>query len=255
MSSLLVLNEKDCQGLAWRPPVDLAFAAQKVLVPLHAGELSQAAATMPLAFTRLGSSWRLVGVCGLQSGHNLFIKKGKWLGQYQPEWLGTWPFEMVSIGTKVLVVVDRDSDLVCKQGDSSGEPFFDQNGELALSAHQRVEVLRQSFGRQQATSKALAALAEHGVMTRWPQSLAEKIGLSVDNLYMADEKALAQLSDEAFLALRRSQALPIAYAVNLSVPQTHLLGRLAKVNPGDAEAVDLDALFGEDDDDLSFSFS
>ena len=49
MSSPLVLSPKECQGKAWHPPVDASFAAQQALLPLHAGELAKAAASMPLA--------------------------------------------------------------------------------------------------------------------------------------------------------------------------------------------------------------
>lgn len=89
MPNPLVLSPKECQGKTWHPPVDLAFAAEQALLPLHAGELAKAAATMPLALVKEGREWRLVGVCGLETGHNLFIKDGKWLGNYRPAWLST----------------------------------------------------------------------------------------------------------------------------------------------------------------------
>jgi len=76
----------------------------------------------------------------------------------------------------------------------------------------------------------------------------------VPNLYMVDELALSQLAEEVFLTLRTAQALPIAYALNLSLPQTHLLSRLARVNPGSFTAPEnLDSLF-EGDEDVSFNF-
>ncbi|MBS9402901.1 hypothetical protein KG088_04600 [Halomonas sp. TRM85114] len=65
---------------------------------------------------------------------------------------------------------------------------------------------------------------------------------------------MVQLDDEAFLALRRAQALFIAYAVNLFLPQTHLLSRLARLNPGSVAAPEnLDSFF-DSDEDLSFDF-
>lgn len=71
---------------------------------------------------------------------------------------------------------------------------------------------------------------------------------------MVDEKALSLLDDEAFFALRCVQALPIAYALNLSIPLTHLLASLARMNPAQAEALErLDSVFG-DDEELSFDF-
>ena len=252
MSQPLVLSPKECQGKTWHPPQDLGFAQHRALIPLHAGELAKAAASMPLAVVKDGREWRLVGVCGLEAGHSLFIRQGQWLGHYRPEWLASWPFEIVSVGEKGLVAFDRDSGLLAPEGE--GEPFFDDQGQMTETVATRVEALKAAYRKQQATQKALQALASAGVLTLWPETLRSQLGLSIEGLHMIDEKALAQLDDEAFLALRKAQALPIAYAVNLSIPQTHLLARLARMNPAQAEAPDsLDSFF-EDDEELSFDF-
>jgi hypothetical protein len=253
MPNPLVVTPKECQGLTWHPPVDLAFAASQPLLPLHAGELAKAAATMPLALVKEGREWRLVGVCGLTPGRNLFIKEGKWLGNYRPQWFATYPFEIVALGEKGIVTFERDSGLLDERG--AGEPFFDEQGQMSAAVSARVEALKAAHRKHQATQKALAALARAKVITPWPQAIQEPLGLALDGLHMIDEKALSQLDDETFLALRRAQALPIAYAVNLSIPQTHLLARLARLNPGHVAAPEnLDALFGEGDDELSFDF-
>ena len=98
------------------------------------------------------------------------------------------------------------------------------------------------------------ALAKAKVITPWPEALQSQLGLAINGLHMIDEKALSQLYDETFLSLRKAQALPIAYAVNLSLPQTHLLGRLARLNPGYVTAPEnLDSFF-DNDEDLSFDF-
>lgn len=261
MSIPLVLSPKECQGLTWHSPVDLNFAANKALIPLHAGELAKAAASMPLAAVKEGREWRLVGVCGLESGHNLFIRQGQWLGHYRPEWLASWPFEIVSVGEKGLVAFDRDSDLLGEEGQAGeerAEPFFDDQGQMTDAVATRVEALKAGYRKQQTTQKALQALASAGVLAPWPETLRDQLGLSIEGLHMVDEKALAQLDDEAFLALRKAQALPIAYALNLSIPQTHLLARLARMNPAQAQAQaeapeSLDSFF-EDDEELSFDF-
>ncbi|XKH59381.1 SapC family protein [Halomonas sediminis] len=252
MPNPLVLSPKECQGKTWHPPIDLSFAADKALIPLHAGELAKAAATMPLALIKEAREWRLVGVCGLEPGHNLFIKQGKWLGNYRPAWLSTYPFEIVTVGEKGLVTFDRNSGLL---GAEEGEPFFDENGQMTEAVSERVEALKISHRKHQATQKALSALAKAKIITPWPETLQNQLGLSLDGLHMIDEKALSQLDDETFLSLRKAQALPIAYAVNLSLPQTHLLARLARLNPGNVAAPEnLDAVFGEDDEELNFDF-
>lgn len=248
MPNPLVLSPKECQGKTWHPPVDLAFAAEKALIPLHAGELAKAAATMPLALMKEGREWRLVGVCGIE---NLFVKDGKWLGNYTPAWLSTWPFAVVAVGEKGLVTFDCDSGLL---GAEEGEPFFDEQGQMTEAVATRIEALKISHRKHQATQKALSALAKAKVITPWPETLQSQLGLSINGLHMIDEKALSQLDDETFLSLRKAQALPIAYAVNLSLPQTHLLARLARLNPGSVAAPEnLDSFF-EDDEELSFAF-
>lgn len=252
MPNPLVLSPKECQGKTWHPPVDLSFAADKALIPLHAGELAKAAATMPLALIKEHREWRLVGVCGIETGHNLFIKDVKWLGNYKPAWLSSWPFAVVTVGEKGIVTFDRDSGLLAEE--SAGEPFFDAGGQMSDAVSTRVEALKAAHGKHQATQKAIAALAKAKVVTPWPHAIQEQLGLAIDGLHMIDEKALSQLDDETFLSLRKSQALPIAYALNLSIPQTHLLARLSRLNPGSVAAPEnLDDFF-EGDEELSFDF-
>ncbi|NWO11396.1 hypothetical protein HLV40_13430 [Chromohalobacter salexigens] len=252
MSTPLVLSPKECQGLTWHPPHDLGFATDKALIPLHAGELAKAAATMPVALLKESHEWRLVGVCGIEPGHNMFIKNGKWLGHYRPEWLSSYPFEIVTVGDKGLVTFDRDSGLL--DDDGAGEPYFDEQGQMTEAVATRVEVLKAAHLKQQTTQKALSVLAKAKVITPWPEALKSQLDLSIDGLHMVDERALSQLDDEAFLALRKAQALPIAYAVNLSIPQTHLLARLARLNPGSVAAPESLDDFFEGDEELSFDF-
>jgi hypothetical protein len=253
MSKPLVLSPKECQGKTWHPPQDLGFAAAQALLPLHAGELAKAAASLPLALVKEGREWRLVGVCGLETGHNLFIKDGKWLGNYRPAWLAAYPFDIVAVGEKGILTFDRDSGLEDPHG--AGEPFFDEQGQMKEAVATRVETLKAAHAKQQASQKAIQALAKAKVITPWPEALTSQLGLAIDGLHMIDERALSQLDDEAFLALRKAQALPIAYALNLSIPQTHLLARLSRLNPGSVAAPEnLDELFGEGDDELTFDF-
>lgn len=253
MPNPLIVSPKTCQGLSWFPPTDVAFAAREPLIPLHAGELANAAATMPLAVVQVDKRWRLVGVCGTAEGHNLFVRDGKWLGVYTPQWVKTWPMDIIEIGDKGVMALDRDSG-VLGSGDDSGEPFFTEDGQPAAALAERLARLKANFPKQRTTEKALAALASAEVFTPWPDSVTQPLGLALKGLHMVDEKALAAVSDETFLALRRSQALPIAYALNLSLAQTHLLTRLARVNAPVGETPEsLDHVFG-DDDELSFDF-
>lgn len=251
MPNPLVISPKECWGLTWHPPIDLSFAAETVLLPLHAGEMAKAAASMPLALVKQGREWQLVGVCGLEPAHNLFIKQGQWLGHYRPQWLATWPFAVTQVGEKSLVTFERDSGLLDAEG---GEPFFDAEDQPSGRTAEVIATLKANHGKRQRTRDALSALQRAGVITPWPETLQSQLGMSVPGLHMVDERALAELDDEAFLALRKAQALPIAYAVNLSLSQSHLLTRLARVNSGKAPVEEnLDNFFG-DDEELTFDF-
>ena len=231
MATFLALSPKDCEGKGWLVPHDLSHLQAHVLIPLHAGELAKAAASMPLAVVKQGAEWQLVGVCGLAEQRNLFINNGQWVGHYRPDWLSIYPFRIMSVGDKGFVVADTTSGLVVEGG---GEPFFDESGQLSAAVAERVEMLKAKRGLQATTSKALEALHQAGVLTPWPENLKSSLGMAIDGLHMLDERALAQLDDEAFLKLRQAQALPVAYALNFSIHQAHLLLRLAKLHGRDA---------------------
>lgn len=257
MPTPLVLSPNDCQGKSWHPPQNLAFAQHRPLIPLHVGELAKAAAAMPLAAVKEGREWRLVGVCGLEPGHNLFVRQSQWLGHHRPEWLASWPFEIVTVGEKGLVTFDLDSGLLSEGehvGEERAEPFFDAERQMTEAVSTRVGALKTAYRKQQATRKALSALSGAGVLAPWPETLRSQLGLTLEGLHMLDENALSRLDDEAFLSLRKAQALPVAYALNLSISQTHLLARLARMNPGSVAVPEsLDSFF-EDDEELSFDF-
>ena len=253
MSTPLVLTPTACQGKTWHPPVDLQYAAGQPLIPLHMWELAKAAASMPLALVRKDDEWQLVAVCGLTPGHNLFIGQGKWAGNYQPEWLASYPFGIYAVGDRGVVTFAQESGLLAERG--LGEPFYDAQGQMLPAVATRVAALKENFPKYQKTGQLLKALAAAGVITPWPKSLTDSLGMTIEGLHMIDERALAELDDAVFLKLRKAQALAPAYAINLSLPQAHLLTRLARINPPASAAVDLDELFGDDDDSLSFDFN
>lgn len=248
----LVLRPEECRHYSWHPPQDFSFARQQALVPLHAGELARAAAAMPLAIVSRQRQWQLVGVCGTEPGHNLFVKDGRWLGHYQPQWLASHPFESLTVGRQSLVIVSRQNDLVDAAG--AGDSFFSADGQMTPAVAQRVEAVKTTHRQRQATQQALEALAAARLLAPWPRALQSRLGMAHEGLYCIDEPALATLSDAAFLELRRAGALPLAYAVNVSLSQSHLLTRLERINPARFDAPEhLESFFGEDED-LSFDF-
>lgn len=249
MNNFLPVSPRECQGLTWLPPADCLFAFEQPLLTLTAAEMGMAAASMPLALVKRGrpARWELVAVCGLHSDRNLFVDgQGRWLGQYRPQSLNHWPFSMMRLSGRdqALLLFDRDSGLLREDG--TGEPFFDDEGKPSSVLAQMLEQLKQVEARKGATEAAIQALASAGLLTPWPETVVEQTGLTIEGLHCVDERALAALDDTAFMALRR--ALPVAYGVNFSLYQTHLLARLARLQGGAAApaGVTYEDVFGEE---------
>ena len=251
MRDPLIVSFKECQRLRWSPPEDVAFGQEFALVPLTVAELSAAACSMPLALLKQKEGWSLVGVCGVEPGHNLFVRNGQWLGAYKPNWLQNWPFDFIMVREKAFLVFDKASGALVTEG---GEPFFEDEHTMGPTLSLIADRMRPLARLIQQTSKAIQLLNSAGVLVPWPDSVRKRVdGFSVSGLYMLDEKALAGLDDQAFLGLRSCGALALGYAVNLSVGQTHILSRLQKLNPPAKpdDIADLESFF-EEDDNLSF---
>jgi hypothetical protein len=254
MSNRFVVSAKECEGLRWQRPGNMAFAASKPLLPLHIGELAGAATSMPMAFTQNEGVWQLVAVCGHTAKHNLFVRDGTWLGAYTPQTLEDWPFELVWVGERGFITFDKTSGALVEKG---GDSFFDLEGNMSEALAAVKQRLQASAPKLQATTKAITALHAARVMAPWAENLTARFGdFEFSDLFYMDEQALAKLDDNEFLALRRNGALALGYAVNVSLGQIHVLERLIKLNPtpsraGTNPADDLEAFF-EGDDNLSF---
>lgn len=250
------LNPKHADKFTWIPPADLEYIAGQPIVPIHAGELAMAASTMPLALAQIEGEWNLVAVAGLQPQHNLFVKNGKWLGRYQPASVATYDFDMQTVAGMMLLRFNTAGKLSANPGAAGAESMYDAQGQLTPRVAAIQDTLKKITPLLAVTRQAVQALADAGVLQPWTEQLKQGLGMKLDGLYLVDEAALARLSPESFLKLREARALGIAYAVNLSIFQGHLLKRLDKHNPAVDSPADVDTLFGEnlDDDTLKFDF-
>lgn len=251
------LNANKADAFYWIPPTDVEHVAGQPLLPLHAGELAMAATTMPVALAQIDGQWNLVAVAGLQPQHNLFVQNGNWIGRYQPACIATYDFDMQVVSELMLLRFNTAGKLSANAGAVGAEPMYDANKQLSP----KVAAIRQQLIKNTPlythTQKAAQALADAGVLTPWPEKLSNQVGMKLQGLYHVNEATLARLSDESFLKLRQAKALGIAYAVNLSLFQSHLLVRLNKHNPAVDSPEDVDTLFNEgdnDDDILRFDY-
>ena len=101
--------------------------------------------------------------------------------------------------------------------------------EITPALKKNLDFVSRVAQNRAATDTAVTTLAEAGVITDWPVTLsAPDQKRPVKGLYRIDEEKLNQLADESFLALRKSQALAIAYGQLLSMGNIQKLGKLAQ---------------------------
>lgn len=202
-----------------REQADFGFVSGAVTVALAASELPAACSEYPCVMARQSDgSLSLLAVTGLQAGHNLFVGPDKrWLGQYLPATLATWPFRLVREGAdegRFLVAVDPQA-LSASQGD----PLFGADGQESPWLLERLQQLTQTDAALHETGRLLAALDEAGVLAeRSLQAvLPDGRDLELNGFMAVDELRLQALPEATVHALHVQGALSLAYLHLLSL--------------------------------------
>jgi hypothetical protein len=228
---LTVITKEQFSGKAWRRHSSYAFAAGGNLIPLVITELAQAVPAMPLGFVQRGEGFHLVAVTAPQPGANLFVAPdGRWLGAYVPAAVRGYPFRLLKPQGRAdsVLCIDEASGVVVEAG--KGETFFDEDGQPGKALKGVFELLSQVERSRIATQAAVDALTAAKLVQPWPLNIKRgEQNIPVNGLFRIDEPALNALSNKAFLALRRSGALPVAYAQLLSMNQMGVLQRLLQI--------------------------
>lgn len=239
----------------WQRFTDYHFANQIPTAQIVAAELGQAVRSLPLAFLKQQENFTLTAVMGLDPSLNLYVAHdGRWLGGYVPSIFRGYPFRLLRAQERDdhILCVDQDSGLI--SDDPSGEPLFDSSGELSQPVRDVLNFLSQVEQNRTVTDLAVSELAEAGLITEWPLKVkAGEEERQVTGLYMVDEAKLNSIDDQTFLHLRKTQALPIAYAQLLSMSNIQIFDKLAKIREQmdmqqqQDTALDAGLYIGEDD--------
>ncbi|TXM65490.1 SapC family protein [Methylobacterium sp. WL120] len=229
MRALEVLSYSRHGSMKWRRSQNYIFAAHTNLVGLAAAELSQAALAFPLTFVQEAGHWSLCALLGLFSDQNLYVDgQGGWRGAYVPANLRAHPFHLGWDGPSgVTLCVDEASGLITQDG--TGEAIFDGTGGLVRPVADVWIFLAQTAKSILSLEKVCSQLAEARLLVPWAITLETPGGgLTVPGLHRLDEAALSGLDDDAFTQLRRTGALPVAYAQLLSMNNLTQLAQLAQ---------------------------
>jgi hypothetical protein len=187
---------------------------------------------MPIAIVEMSGQLLPVAVLSLEAGVNAFVAPdGRWLAPYVPVLFQTYPFRLLrQDGTdQYSLWVDVDAEHL---GDSaaSTELYYDQEGKLAPGLKATFDLLVTFEQNRISTGVALAALAEEGVLCPWEIKVnAGDKETIVRGLQRVDETALGRLEDAAFLRLRKSHAISIAYAQLLSMGHLAIFSQLKQL--------------------------
>ena len=148
-----------------------------------------------------------------------------------PQHCGAYPFRLVrpQDSEQLALCIDEDSGLVA-DADEQGENFFTADGKPSPSVATLMEFLRQIEANRVATDLAMASLAEAGVIEPWPLEVdVDGKKTTLGGLHRIKEAALGGLEDEAFLKLRKTSGLPLAYAQLMSMGQLGRFDQLTKL--------------------------
>lgn len=191
-------------------PLDFARGAHAV--PLNTVEFNFALKHYPIVFAGTETPMP-VAVLGMQEKENLFVTQdGKWTDSvYIPAYIRRYPFifGQNQDQSQLTLCIDRESPLV---GDKADFPFFNE-GQATDTVNKAVEFCKTFHQHHLATQrfgtivKDLDLFTNQQVTMRGPDGDQYVVGT-----YLAiDENKFNELTDEQFLSLRKSGALPFIF--------------------------------------------
>jgi len=239
MSQFNAISKGRHTGCSWRRFHGYSFARERTVVPLVAAEMTKAALAFPIAFLAEGQGFVPAAVLSLEAARNLFVAPdGRWLSSYVPAVLRGYPFALLtSTKDNRVLCIDEASGLLLEN--ASGEPFFDEAGEVAEPTRKVLQFLTAMETRRADTAKTCVALTEAGVIVPWDITLKTSKGAQkISGLHRIDEAALTAMSAESFETLRQAGAVPLAYYQILSMQHLPALGRLADAHAAQRQEVE-----------------
>lgn len=249
-----------------------SFASHMQTVPALHTEIADASHHMAIAFLHHDAGtpsehYELVAVQSLEPGKNLFVAPdGRWITGYQPRFYKLHPFAFITNPETNKAELNIDTDAIIEQADDQTIRLFDDEGKLTDTVHKAADTVGRVMQERNKTLTLCRELNEAGVICPWrikypdpnPKSNGEPQIKVLHGLSHINLTALQELPADTLLKLNQSGALQLAYGQLLSEPRLNLLGSLEALRQKMAPQAkplsdtDLDDLFGEKDDLLSF---
>ena len=189
------------------------------------------AVEFPLVFVKINKSEDFIPVAmmGLRDGMNLYCQTEEWQASVAPMNFNNAPFAIARLdetSDQLVVLVDEESPLL---NEKDGEPLFDEAGKRSEYFEKRIENLVKVAEQTRNTQEMCKRLVEKNLLTTQQIQLQHRpdgTRYNIDGVYVVDETALNNLSDEDYLHLRRMGLLPVIYAHLASLQQLRRISEM-----------------------------
>ncbi len=224
----------------------VARTAEQNSLFLTVVEFADACKEYPIVFVRIGDAPTTEGakpvvaplaVMSLKSGSNLFVKDGKWTGNYIPAYLRRYPFAMARLEGQDQIAVCYDEQWP-GFSETEGSSLFAADGqptEFLNNAKNFLENFEQEAERTRLICLQLADLELLQDM-RFEATLPDGEKIEVEGFLAVDEKKLAELPDETVLQLHRSGLLSLLEIHRVSMGNMNRLANLHATLAAEAKA-------------------
>lgn len=230
MSKYVAIGAERFMNQYWQQPKDFRFLAHNPVMAIGAHEVPKIGLHVPLAFVQQQDGYDLVALTGLKEEENLLVNplNGHWLVSYLPDFAKVYPFRLAPRPNSddLMVIVDMESGLVTHN--SQDLRFFEDNGQPSQAFSEVTATLERLQRGRMVSFELCQRLQDAEVFEPWPLMVQDGDSQhQMKGLFRINEEALRGLGNVAFLALRKNNALGLAYAQMMSMGNVHTLGRLA----------------------------
>ena len=246
---------------SWHRIDSLQFFVGERTAPLVAAEFPRACVSFPIAWVDNAGSYEPIALMGLVESQNLLIDVAlRWIGGYMPAHLRAQPFRLIATDSAQFTLGVRE-DIGLVTDDDSGNPFFNEEGELSAQLHQIVDMLHKLEINRVATQAASQALADTGLLRPWQVSpVINGKRRHLYGLFHVPQQSLNDLDAKTLADLRDNGALAMAYCQQVSQVLIKRLEKLHErrakeqvkrsIHPADQGGFGLQ--FDEENGDISF---
>jgi hypothetical protein len=228
MASIKAINSSSHSKIKVKSNPSYLQCKDKHFAPIVVQEFISASQEFPIVFIKDSETGRfnVVVLLGLKPKENLFFDEKTWQGNYVPKALTLYPFviHQEEGSDKALLCFDEDSPLV---NDVSGEALFDEKGVQNKWLTEKGEAVVDYVEKSEVTQRFIKLILSKELLA--PQTLNLKFEgqeeYSLSGLYVIDEQKLNDLSENDFVELRKTGALPAIYASLMSMQRISHLAR------------------------------